>query len=106
MKFTRTNLQEILQGAGLDSLRAREATTQIIASMTAVLAVGEVIELRGLGTLEPRERKAHKARNPKTGETVDVPARRRVVFHPGKELKSIPLLDQLPSISRELPKNP
>jgi len=47
-----------------------------------------VIELRGFGTLETKERKAHKARNPKTGEPLIAPARRRILFRPGQELKA------------------
>jgi nucleoid DNA-binding protein len=35
-----------------------------------------------------RERKAYKARNPKTGEAVIAPARRRILFRPGQELKA------------------
>jgi nucleoid DNA-binding protein len=86
-KFTRTAIQEILRGAGLDAAKAREASARIIGGMAAALVNGNVIELRGLGTLEPRGRKAYKAHNPRTLETVDVPPRYRVVFRPGRELK-------------------
>ena len=47
-----------------------------------------MIELRGFGSLELKERKAYKARNPKTGEPLIAPARRRVLFRPGQELKA------------------
>lgn len=45
------------------------------------------IELRNFGVFQVKERKARKARNPKTGETVDVPARLAVVFKAGKEME-------------------
>ena len=54
----------------------------------AGLEKDQVIELRGFGTFEVRERKGReKARNPKTGELVAVDKHGVAVFRPGKELK-------------------
>jgi nucleoid DNA-binding protein len=87
-KFTRTDMQKIIiSGAGLDVRKATELTGQIINALTDALGAGSVVELRGFGSLEVKERKAYKARNPKTGEPVIAPARRRVQFRPGHELK-------------------
>jgi nucleoid DNA-binding protein len=86
-KFTRSNIQEIICGDGLDTRKASELTGRIVKAMAAALAAGEVIELRGFGSLEVKERKAYKARNPKTGEPLITPARRRILFRPGQELK-------------------
>lgn len=48
----------------------------------------KVVEFRGFGTFEVRTRKGReRARNPKTGETVQVRNHGVVVFRPGKELK-------------------
>ena len=89
-KFTRASLQEILRsGAGLEVSQARELARRIIESLAAAIAAGEVIELRGFGTFEVRERKARRAHNPRTMAPVDVPARRVVFFKPGQELKVI-----------------
>ena len=44
------------------------------------------IELRNFGVFEVKNRAPRTARNPRTGERVDVPAKRVVKFHPGKEL--------------------
>ena len=49
---------------------------------------GESIEIRGFGTLSVKERKSRIARNPRTGEAVDVPARRVPVFKPSKHLRA------------------
>jgi len=86
-KFTRTNIQSLLRGFGLDTTQAREATARVIDGITAALISGEAIELRGLGTLALRERKARTAHNPRTMAPVDVPARRSVFFHPAGKLK-------------------
>ncbi len=47
----------------------------------------KVIELRGFGTFEIKMRKGRKARNPKTGESVEVHNHGVAVFRPGRELK-------------------
>jgi nucleoid DNA-binding protein len=88
-KFTRSRIQEILiSGAGLDLRKARELTGRIIGAVAAALAAGETVELRGLGSLDVRERAERRAHKPRTGETVIVPARRYVFFTPGRELKA------------------
>jgi nucleoid DNA-binding protein len=87
-KFTRADIREILRsGAGLDAPRAREVTGRIIGALAAALAAGRTVELRGLGTLEPRERKARRAHNPRTLTPVEVPAHHAVRFKPCKKLK-------------------
>ena len=56
------------------------------------------IELRGFGVFGVRVREAHAGRNPKTGESVQVPARRNAFFTPGKELR-----DRLNPVAATLP---
>ena len=53
------------------------------------LAHGERVEIRNFGNFSIRKREARKARNPKTGEVADVPAKTVPFFKPGKELKEI-----------------
>ena len=48
---------------------------------------GQRVELRGFGSFFPRERKARMGRNPRTGESVSVSARRIMFFTAGKDLK-------------------
>ncbi|GGC38698.1 integration host factor subunit beta [Novosphingobium marinum] len=55
--------------------------------IAAQLASGGRVELRGFGAFSTRERDARKGRNPRTGETVDVPAKRVPYFKPGKEMR-------------------
>lgn len=50
------------------------------------LSNGDHIEIRGFGTFKVRKRKSRVARNPRTGEQVDVPARVVPVFKPSKHL--------------------
>jgi integration host factor subunit beta len=51
------------------------------------LAEGGRVELRGFGAFSTRARDARKGRNPRTGESVDVPAKRVPHFKPGKDMR-------------------
>lgn len=53
------------------------------------LAEGGRAELRGFGAFSTRERGARKGRNPRTGEAVDVPAKKVPYFKPGKEMRRL-----------------
>lgn len=55
--------------------------------ITARLAEGGRVELRGFGTFTTRQRDARTGRNPRTGESVEVPAKRVPYFKPGKEMR-------------------
>ena len=48
---------------------------------------GEKVQIVGFGAFEVKERPARKARNPKTGEEIQIGARRSPMFKPGKALK-------------------
>ena len=52
------------------------------------LWTGEGIELRGFGSFRLRDRKARQGRNPRSGESIEVPPKRVVYFKLGKELRS------------------
>ena len=56
-------------------------------AITAALAEGERVQLVGFGSFEVKARAARVARNPKTGEAVQIPASKAPVFKPGKALK-------------------
>lgn len=56
--------------------------------ITQRLADGGRVELRGFGAFSTRERDPRKGRNPRTGEAVDVPAKRVPYFKPGKEMRA------------------
>lgn len=56
--------------------------------ITAQLVSDGRVELRGFGAFSTRERDARTARNPRTGESVDVDAKRVPYFKPGKEMRA------------------
>lgn len=53
------------------------------------LAEGGRVELRGFGAFSTRSRDARKGRNPRTGEAVEVEAKRVPYFRPGKEMRRV-----------------
>ena len=57
-------------------------------SVRTGLLEGQVVELRGFGTFEVKTRKGRKARNPKTGEAVDVADHGVAIYRPGREIKN------------------
>jgi integration host factor subunit beta len=56
-------------------------------SITDQLAQGGRVELRGFGAFSTRKRDARLGRNPRTGESVEVDAKRVPYFKPGKEMR-------------------
>jgi nucleoid DNA-binding protein len=87
-KFIRADLWKILQGAGMDHPQAAALTNQMIAALAAAIVAGKVIELRGLGTFEPRDRPPYRGHNPRSMAPVNVPARHSVFFRPCGALKA------------------
>lgn len=55
--------------------------------ITDALAQGDRVELRGFGAFSVKHRDARTGRNPRTGESVEVPAKRAPFFKTGKELR-------------------
>ena len=58
-------------------------------SVIKALKAGDKLEVRGFGSFRVRQRNARLGRNPKTGEKVEVPAKRVPYFKPSKELKDL-----------------
>lgn len=63
------------------------AVKVLLDAMSATLSGGERIEIRGFGSFALNYRPPRQGRNPKTGEKVEVPAKYRPHFKPGKELR-------------------
>jgi DNA-binding protein HU-beta/integration host factor subunit beta len=76
----------IADETGIPQAQAAAIVQRIFDGITETLLSAGRIELRNFGVFEIRERKPRRARNPRTGEAVDVPARLIVTFKPGKEM--------------------
>ncbi|HLG16081.1 MAG TPA: HU family DNA-binding protein [Blastocatellia bacterium] len=80
-------VEEVARAADLNKRDAEVIVETVFGSIIGALHRGEKVELRGFGSFRTRERGPRRGRNPKTGEPVDVPAKRVPYFKPGKELK-------------------
>jgi integration host factor subunit beta len=83
---------ELLQAIAADNpdLRPEEVEQVVTIFFDEIgkrLAEGGRVELRGFGAFSTRGRDARMGRNPRTGEAVDVPAKRVPYFKPGKEMR-------------------
>src|SRR5262245_60834656 len=72
---------------GLTHAQATEVIQRVLDGITETLCEDGRLELRNFGVFEVRERKPRTARNPRTGETVQVPAKRVVSFKPGRVME-------------------
>ena len=81
----------VLRVSDQTNLKQIEVKKVIQATFDCILDTlvrGEKIELRNFGVFKIRQRKPRIGRNPRTGVTVPVPARKSVVFKPGLEMKN------------------
>lgn len=68
---------------------AQEAVEAVLEGIKNSLKKKESVTIAGFGTFKVKERKARTGRNPKTGETIQIPAKKSIGFRPSKELKSL-----------------
>jgi integration host factor subunit beta len=86
--MTRSDLIEKLAVQKNLTLSVAEGVVQeIFASMTETLIAGDRIEIRGFGSFEVREYDGYIARNPKTGDKIEVKPKKSPFFKVGKDLK-------------------
>ena len=82
-------IQQIGANAGVSNKETERVYESLVKFAQDVLKTGNKVSLPGLGIFTPKDRAARTARNPKTGEKVEVPAKKAVKFKPGKELLEI-----------------
>lgn len=88
-------VKQISEKLGLTQLKTKEIVQQTFDAIVETLLAEKRIELRNFGVFEVKRRKARKARNPRTGERVDVEPKYVVTFKPGKEMEEkVRKLDQ------------
>lgn len=71
---------------GLTKTKSNEVVDAIVSTITESLRNGEKVTLVGFGTFTTSKKEARKGRNPKTGETLEIPAKTVAKFKAGSEL--------------------
>jgi integration host factor subunit beta len=82
-------IDEVSRLAELTRKDSEVIVETIFDSVVRSLRVGDKIEIRGFGSFRTRQRKPRVGRNPKTGDRVEVPAKKIPFFKPSKELKDL-----------------
>ena len=80
-------IQHIATAAGINKTQATAALQAFETAVIDSLANGETLELKGFGTFKITERAERQGRNPKTGETLTIPATKSPTFKAGKAFK-------------------
>lgn len=79
----------ISEEMGLTQLQTKDIVQRTLDEITRTLVAEGRIELRNFGVFEIKRHAPRKARNPRTGEKVDIPAKSVVTFKPGKEMEEL-----------------
>ena len=77
------------ENANMTKVDAEKALKAFIDTVTEELKNGGKVQLVGFGTFEVAERAERQGRNPKTGETITIPASKSPKFKAGRSLKDI-----------------
>lgn len=86
--MTKTELiAEMAEKSNLSKKDLEKALKAFTETITEALVIGDKVQLVGFGTFEVRDRKAKTAKNPRTGEMIQVEAKKSPVFKAGKSLK-------------------
>ncbi len=80
---------EVATNSGLTKQEAELVVQTVLDSIVEALNSGDKVELRGFGSFRHRKRNPRLGRNPKTGEKVQVRAKKVAYFRPGKGLKEL-----------------
>lgn len=80
-------VEDVIKVTRLPRKESEQIVEIVFDSIISALQTGDKIEIRGFGSFRTRERRGRMGRNPKTGEKVEVPAKRIPFFKPSKELK-------------------
>ena len=89
MALTKVDMAECLfNELGLNKREAREFVDQLFEELRLSLESGEPVKLSGFGNFDLRDKSERPGRNPKTGASATISARRVVTFRPGIKLKT------------------
>ena len=79
-------VEAVSEKTGLGKTEVEAAVDSILGTITNALSSNERVDLRGFGSFVLKEKKERQGRNPRTGETITIAAKRDVGFKAGKEL--------------------
>jgi len=87
--MNKAQLVEAIAAKTATKKEAQEIVEAVWDSIKSSLKKKEDVAISGFGTFRVKQTKARTGRNPKTGETIQIPAKKKIAFRASKELKSI-----------------
>jgi integration host factor subunit alpha len=88
--LTKAELADLLfERVGLNKRESKDMVETFFDEIRAALERGESVKLSGFGNFQLRDKPERPGRNPKTGESIPISARRVVTFHASQKLKSL-----------------
>lgn len=87
--MNKAQLIEVIAGKTATKKEAQDLVETMWDTIKGSLKKQEDVAISGFGTFKVKQTKARAGRNPKTGETIQIPAKKKVAFKASKELKSI-----------------
>lgn len=89
MAMTKADIvEEVFKKLGFSKSQASEIVETVFETMKETLERGEKLKISGFGNFVPRDKKTRIGRNPKTGEAIEISARRVVTFKASPVLKT------------------
>ena len=82
-------VDQVTASVQLPKHQTEAVITQFLQTIMGALQAGERVELRGFGSFRPRHRHARTGRNPRTGHTVQIPAKTVPTFTAGKAFQTL-----------------
>ncbi len=79
-------VEKVVKECELSKAAAEQVVTSIFGAITDAMAAGDKVTLIGFGTFSVSERAAREGRNPQSGETMNIPAKKVVKFKAGTKL--------------------
>ena len=88
MTLTKSDIvEELNDKIGLNKREAKELVDSFYENIKTLLSQGHEVKLSGLGNFQLKNKSSRPGRNPRTGENVEITARRVVTFRSGQKLK-------------------
>ena len=77
---------EIAKAFNLEKTLSHRVVDLLISSMSKAISENDRVEIRGFGSFYPKKYKSYKGRNPKTGESIQVPEKILPLYRPSRDL--------------------
>jgi len=87
--MNKAQLVDVIAAKTATKKEAGQIVDTILDSIKNSLRKKEDVAISGFGTFRVKQTKARTGRNPKTGETIQIPAKKKIAFRASKELKSV-----------------